>query len=100
MNFIIDEALKAHMQRTGKTCIVVEMVTAETSDIEISELHVHLVHDRQAAFFKEKKRYRGYAVEAGEVLLPAFPLQCEENVRFWLKTFWCFKTVGYEGIKI
>ena len=55
MNFIIDEALKAYMQRTGKTNIVVEMVTAETSDIEISELHVHLVNDRQAAFFKEKK---------------------------------------------
>ena len=100
MNFIIDEALKAYMQRTGKTNIVVEMVTAETSDIEISELHVHLVNDRQAAFFKEKKRYRGRATDVGEVLLPAFPLQYEENVRFWLKSFLCFKTVGYEGIKI
>lgn len=100
MNFKIDEALKAHMQHTGKKYIVVEMVTAETSDIEISELHVHIVNDRQAAFFKEKKRYRSFTVEAGEVLLPRFPLQCEEEVSFWLKTFWCFKTVGYKGIKI
>ena len=100
MNFIIEDTLKAHMQRTGKNNIIVEMVTAETSDIEISEIHVYLANDKQAAFFKEKKRYRGYAVEEGEVLLPKFPLQCEEEVRFWLKTFWCFKTVGYEGIKI
>lgn len=100
MNFIVEPTLIEHMQRTGKNNIVVEMVTAETSDIEISELHVYLANDKQATFFKEKKRYRGYAVEEGEVLLPAFPLQYEENVRFWLKTFLCFKTVGYEGIKI
>lgn len=100
MNFIIDEALRSHMQHTGKMHIVVEMVTAETSDIEISELHVHLVNDRQATFFKEKKRYRAYEADGGEILMPKFPLQCEDEVRFWLKTFWCFKTVGYEGIKI
>ena len=100
MNFRIDDALKAHMQHSGKTNIVVELVTAETSDIEISELHVHLVNDRQAAFFKEKKRYRGYEVDGGEVLLPRFPLECQEEVRFWLKSFLCFKTVGYEGMKI
>lgn len=100
MNFIIEDTLKEHMQRTGKSHIVVEMVTAETSDIEISELHVHLIDDRQAVFFKEKKRYRSFPVEDGEVLLPKFPLQCEEEVRFWLKTFWCFKSVGYSGIRI
>ena len=100
MNFIKDDALKAHMQQSGKTNIVVEMVTAETSDIEISELHVHLVNDRQAAFFKEKKRYRAYEIEGGQVLLPRFPLECQENIRFWLKSFLIFKTVGYEGIKI
>lgn len=100
MNFIIDDALKTHMKHTGKNNIIVEMVTAETSDIEISELHVYMANDKQAAFFKEKKRYRGHAIEGGEVLLPHFPLQCEENVRFWLKTFWIFKTVGYEGLKI
>jgi hypothetical protein len=100
MNFIIDDALKEHMQKSGKTNIVVELVTAETSDIEISELHVHLVNDRQAAFFKEKKRYRAYEVDGVQVLLPRFPLECQEDIRFWLKSFLCFKTVGYEGMKI
>ena len=100
MKFIIDEALKTHMQHTGKNHIVVEMVTAETSDIEISELHVHLIDDRQAVFFKEKKRYRSFEAEVGEVLLPKFPLTCEDEVYFWLKKFWCFKSVGYSGIKI
>ena len=100
MNFIIDDALKVYMQQSGKTNIVVELVTAETSDIEISELHVHLVNERQASFYKEKKRYKSYAVEGGQVLLPRFPLECQETIRFWLKTFLFFKIVGYEGIKI
>lgn len=100
MNFIIDDALKEYMHKSGKTTIVVELVTAETSDIEISELHVHLVNDRQAAFFKEKKRYKACDADGGQVLMPKFPLECQDEIRFWLKSFLCFKTVGYEGIKI
>ena len=100
MNFVIDEALKEHMEHTGKRHIVIEVVTADTSDIEISELHVYLADDKQARILKEKKRFRGKEAEAYEVLLPAFPLQYEETVRFWLKKVLFFKMVGYEGVKI
>ncbi len=100
MNFILEDTLKEHMQRVGKRHIVVEVVIAENSDIEITELHVYLVNDKQATYLKEKKRYRGKETEVGEVLLPAFPLQYKEDIRFWLKKFLCFKSVGYEGIKI
>ena len=100
MNFIIEDTLKEHMERVGKRNIVVELVTADTSDIEISELHVYLADDKQVVFLKEKKRYRGRETEIGEVLLPPFPLQYEEKVRFWHKKILCFKFVGYEGIKI
>lgn len=100
MNFVIEDNLKEHMERTGKKHIVVELVTADTSDIEISELHVYLTDDKQAKLLKEKKRYRGKATDMGEILLPAFPLQYDENIRFWLKKVLCFKMVGYEGIRI
>ena len=101
MNFVYDEALKEHMQRVGKRNVVVEMVTAETSDIEITELHVYLADDKRLAFLKEKmKRYRSYETEMGEVLFPAFPLQCKDEIHFWLKKFLCFKSVGYDGIKL
>ncbi len=100
MNFICDDALTAYMKQKNKHNIVVELVTAETSDIEISELHVYLADDKQAQFLKEKKKYRGQVFSEGEVLLPRFPLQFEETVHFKLKKFLCFKTVGYEGIKI
>ena len=50
MNFIIEDTLKEHMGRVGKKNIVVELVTADTSDIEISELHVYLADDKQTGF--------------------------------------------------
>ena len=100
MNIVLDDALKAYMQRVGKPHIIVEMITCDTSDIEISELHVFAADEKQATFFKEKKRYRSFETEVGELLLPRFPLQCEEQVRFYLKKFWMFHSIGYEGIKI
>lgn len=100
MNFVIEDALKEHMKKTGKTNIVVEVVSADNSDIEITELHVYLADDKRAAFLKAEKGYRGKKTEVGEVLLPVFRLQYDETVRFCLKRFLCFKSIGYEGIKI
>ncbi len=100
MNFVIEDALKEHMKKTGKTNIVVEVVSADNSDIEITELHVYLADDKRATFLKSEKHYRGKETEMGEVLLPVFRLQYDETVRFFQKRFLCFKSVGYEGIKI
>ena len=100
MNFVVEDALKEHMKKTGKPNIVIEVVSADNSDIEITELHVYLADNKRAAFLKAEKRYRGKETEVGEVLLPSFRLQYDETVRFFLKRFLCFKSVGYEGIKI
>lgn len=100
MNFVYEEALKEYMNNTGKHNIIVELVTCDTSDIEITELHVFAADDKQAAIFKEKKRYRSFPTEIGEVLLPRYPLTMEEQVVFKLKKFWIFKSVGYEGIRV
>ena len=100
MNFIYDEALKEYMKRVGRHNIIVELVICENSDIEIAELHVFAADDKRAALFKKEKRYRSYPTEIGEVLLPRYPLTLDESVSFWLKSFWCFKSVGYSGIKL
>lgn len=100
MKFLFDASLIEYMKQTGRHNIIVELVTCETSDIEIAELHVHAADDKRAAYFKDKKRYRSFPGEIGEVLLPRFALTMEEEIHFWLKRFWCFKSVGYSGIKI
>lgn len=98
MKFIYEDELKAYMHEKGKRNIIVEVVTINNSEIEISELHVHFVDDRQTEIFKKEHRYRGVETEMGEVLLPHYKLNYEEEIVFGLKKFLCFRGISYKGI--
>ncbi len=100
MEFIYEQALREYMQKQGKKVMVVEVVTSDYSDFEISELHVHLVDDKRASYFKIKKNYRSKKTDEGEVLLPPFRLTYDEKIIFGLKSFWFLKYVTYQGIRI
>lgn len=99
MEFICEPELKEYMEEKGMQTIVVELVTSNYSDFEISELHVHLVSEAQAKIFKDKKRYIGKRTDFGEVLLPPFRLEISDTVIFGLKKIWIFKSISYKGIK-
>ncbi len=98
MKFVYEPELVEYMQEKGHKNIVVEVVTINNSEIEISELHVHFVDERQTEIFKTKKRYRSVQTEMGEVLLPHYKLNYEEEIVFGLKKFWIFKSISYKGI--
>lgn len=100
MRFVCEPALLEHMRQKQKHVIVVEVVTSDSSDFEVTELHVYLADEKRAAFFKEKKKYKGYPMEAGEVLLPPYRLEYEDTVTFGLKSFLFFKWVTYEGMHL
>lgn len=100
MTFVYEQELKDYMKKKGKHNIIVEMVTSDSSDFEISELHVYLADQKQVYFFRTKKRYRSVETEEGLVLLPPFPLELEEKVVFGLKSFWFLHWVKYQGIRI
>lgn len=98
MRFIYEDELKTYMQEKGYQNIVVELVMINNSEIEISELHVHFVDARQTEFFKTKKQYYSVNTEMGEVLLPRYKLNYEDEIVFGLKKFWIFKSISYKGI--
>lgn len=98
MRFIYEDELKTYMQEKGYQNIVVELVMINNSEIEISELHVHFVDTRQTEFFKTKKQYYSVNSEMGEVLLPRYKLNYEDEIVFGLKKFWIFKSISYKGI--
>lgn len=99
MNFVYEPSLLAYMQKKKKNNIVVEEITSNHSDFEITELYVHLVDDKGAAHFKSKKSYAGIKTEQGEVLLPPFRLKIDDTVTFGLKSFLGIKYVSYKGIQ-
>lgn len=100
MEYVYEPALLEYMEQKGKKNIIVELVSCENSDIEITDLHVYIVDDERAKYFKEKKRYRSVKTSVGEVLLPVYKLDFDEKVIFGLKTFWIFKSVKYSGIRL
>ncbi len=95
-----DEPLREYMAKKGMTTIAVEVASAEHSDIEVTELYVHLISDKHAAYLKEKKRYRAVQGELGEVLLPPYTLEYDETVSFSLKKFWIFHSIRHRGIRL
>lgn len=100
MKFVYDPDLLAYMEQKNRKNIVVEVVSANHSDIEITELHVHLVNERLTKFFKEEKKFHSILTEAGEVLLPNYKLEYDETITFGLKNFLGFKSVTYKGIRV
>lgn len=99
MHFIYEKPLQEYMIKKGKSIIVVEEVTSNNSDFEITELHVHLIDDKRADYFKNKQRYYSIKTEIGEVLLPPFQLKYDDTITFGLKSFLGIKYVSYRGIQ-
>ena len=100
MNFVYEENLQNYIKKHNKKTLVVEMVEVNNSDFEITELSVRFIDERMRKIFVDKRRYRVFPTEFGEVLLPHFPLEMEETVTFGLKSFLFFNVVTYSGIKV
>lgn len=99
MKFIYEQPLQEYMQRKGKNTIVVEEITSNHSDFEITELHIQLIDEKRAGIFKMKKGYYAIKTEAGEVLLPPYRLKIEDTVTFSLKSFLGIKYITQKGIQ-
>ena len=99
MAFIYQQSLIDYMKKHNKSTIVVEMVEINNSDFEISEFHIRFVDKRMRDQFVDKNGYRVITTEHGEILLPRFPLDMDENVTFGLKKMLFFNHITCEGIK-
>lgn len=99
MTFSYTKDLRDYMEKKCRKNIIVEVITCN-ADIDVTELHVFLADDKTSNFYKSQKKYKGIETEVGEVLLPPYRLEYEEEIVFDLKKVLCFKMVKYEGIKL
>ena len=100
MEFKYTPELEAYIRKHNKTILLVEMVELNNSDLDITELHPYFVNQRMRDQFVNKKGYRVYTTELGEVLLPHYPFKTESVITFGLKSFLCFHHVTCQGIKV
>ena len=100
MEIILDPALKEYMKKKNKTTIIVEAVTCNTSDCEITELSVRLAGPRQTTVYKEQNSYFIKQLDNFEILLPDHRTNYKDTVTFRLKSFLGIKYLSYEGISV
>ena len=100
MEIKFDPKLLEYMKKRGQRTIAIEFVEVNNTDLEITELHVHIVNSRFREMLLTKKRYRSIETEGCELLLPPYPLKFEPVVSFGLKSFLGFHSVTYKGITV
>lgn len=100
MEIILEPALQEHMQKKNKKTIIVEAVTCNNSDFEITELSVRLAGPRQAAVYKEQNSYFIKNISEYEILLPDHRTNYKDTITFSLKSFLGIKYLTYEGIAV
>lgn len=100
MQIVLEQSLMTYMKEKGKRDIVVEVITSDSSDFEVTELHTHFINARQKEYFKTKKHFYSKETEMGEVLLPPYKLEFCGTVTFRLKSFLFIRYVTQEGIRL
>lgn len=100
MNIVFEPALREYMRKKDKRTVVVEVVTSNCSDFEVTELMVNLVGEKRAEYFRTKKKFRSYEADGGELLLPPYRLDFDDTLTFGLKSFLGIKQVTHQGIKL
>lgn len=100
MQIVYEPALTAYLKHKDMTAIAVEVVSSTHSDIEVTELYLHPMKEKHAAYYKEKKRYRSVPAPYGEVLLPPYRLEYDDTVTFTFKKYWIFHAIRQTGIRL
>lgn len=88
------------MRKKDRRTVVVEVVTSNCSDFEVTELMLNLVSPKRAEYFRTKKKFRSYETDEGELLLPPYRLDFDDTLTFGLKSFLGIKQVTQQGIKL
>lgn len=99
MEFVYTPELIEYMRAKGKEYVVVEVVSSDHSDFEVTELYSHIVSEKKAAEFLIK-RFVAKPAPVGQVLLPPYRLSYAETVTFSLRSFLGVKSVRQEGIEL
>jgi len=100
LRVVYEQELSDKLSAARRRNAVVELATANTSDIEISEVFLRFVTDKAAEELVNKKRYRRVEAPVGSLLIAPYPFEIEDTVTIGYSRWWKFRRLKLEGIKI
>ena len=98
MTFTCTPKALEYMRAKKNHTILVEVVEATTSDLEIVELSIRLPDAKTKEVFLTKRGYRSVPTDFGEVLLAPFPLKYQDVITFDVKKFLFITYLTQTGI--
>ena len=100
MEFVYGPTLAAYMDKKGKKHIVIDVLPANTSDIEITEIFLRFAKEEHCRYLMEKKKFRKVETERGWILLPNYHIDYEPTVTLDMAKFLCFHRFVFKGMKV
>jgi len=100
MNLTYSPELIEYMQKKQKTNIMVEVVSSNTSDFDVTEICLRFIPDKFADRLIEKDRYRAVEAPVGRLIMPPYRLEIAQEVCFYLKKFLFMNLIKQNGIKL
>jgi len=98
MTFEFSPELLEYMKSKNRSAVAVTVADTSNSDINVEELHIIAVSEKDAQRMIEKQNYHLYEAPQCNVLLPNYILEYSPTVKFYLKKILCFRLIKSEGI--
>lgn len=105
MKITISEELKKYLEHKNKKNIVVEVMSTDHSDFDITEIYIRTCDFSHRGYLRDKKGYKEFPIENAQgngmaVLFKPYKLEIADEVSFDLQKKWIFKSITYDGIKL
>ncbi len=101
MNIEYSKELIEYMKKRGKSVILVDIASSNTSDFDVTELYLRFITDKHAdRLLDENKGYRTEEAPFGRMIFPPYHMHIDDTVKIGLKRFLFFNMIRYEGLKL
>lgn len=101
MNIIYSDELIEYMKQRGKECILVDIASSNTCDLDVTEMYLRFISDKHAdRLLNMKKGYRAETAPLGRLIFPPYHMHIDDTVSVYLKSVLFFKLIKQEGLTL
>ncbi len=101
MTINYSDELIEYMDQRHKDCILVDIASSNTCDLDVTEMYLRFISDSHAdRLLNAGKGYRFHEAPRGRLIIPPYNLNIQDTVSVYLKTFLFFKLIKQDGITL
>lgn len=101
MTIEYSDELIEYMDQHHKECILVDIASSNTSDLDVTEMYLRFISDKHAdRLMGSGKGYRVYEAPFGRLIIPPYNLNISDTVSVYLKKMLFFNVIKQNGLTL